>query len=723
MTLQTRVVDSLCRVLRKGDDAHRCFASQALGAIGGAGAVEALIERLVDEDEDVRIDAVEALGRLGDRRAGDPLLQSLVEDPCGDVKVTAVRALGHLGATAAIAPLRRLARERHDSVAWDETEFLSDGWDDWLDIQVKAIEALGNLGAEEAVPDIVAAMSDEMGQDLGDIGIRALARLGDPGIRALADFLEAGDERLRRRIAWLLSEIASDTARDILRRVLRDPSADVRLAAVHGLAAADPGDPALAAAFDDPHPAVRAAMVGLCVHCHPERIDALLDDPSDEVQIATLESLAAAPALPRPEKLDFRMRVKLRGPSEAVAVTACQTVARLAPAIALDDLSEQLLDRTCPVELRRTAAAALGEIGSSESVEVLRSAVGDENRHVRAQAIAAIAQVAKSRNRPGASLETLLQALAGQLVPLPDGEEQEAAPEPLPEPEPESVADTESEAEEPWPKSTLEALTGESAEAQSAPGGGTPVELATEDLEFLALTRQGPRKKRVSLESKVPVHEDVRRFTARVLGDVPCPEVARALAETLSEDDLELRRTAADSLARLAERLGRLPAEAGKALLLALGDADRDLRLAATRALGGTDREAVGPLIERLDDDDSFVRAEAARALARLKAVSPEVAELLSDAHAGVRLAAAEALAAAGEPGATDLLVNLAFSHEGMQRREAARLLRQLDREAASERFLETLDDPGAERYWRVAIDALVELYQPGPELSERMVA
>lgn len=756
MPRDAEIGEALCRILRQGRDVHRCFAAQALGRIGYAGATDALIESLLDADEDVRVDAAEALGLLGDERAGRALLENLIGDPSGDVKVNAVVALGRLKETDAIPVLRQLVRGRDDSVIWDEAANFNGGWDDWLDVQVKAVEALGDMGAVEAVPDIVAAMADEMGQDLSGTGMRALGKLGEPGIRALADCLEIKDDRLRRRAVRVLSEIDSEAAGGALARGLTDESADVRLGAVCGLARRNAGDPRLTPLFDDTDPGVRAAMAKYCGGRWPERLAALLDDPSDRVQVAVLECLAADPGLPQPENLDFRLRVKLRGPSERVAVSACRALAVLAADSAVDDLCEQLQDRNCPVEVRRAAAKGLGEIATDRAARALRDAVGEEARQVRIEAVAALSRIAAGQKRPSLAAETLLAALRGELAlspvtgPAPETPEREKTAaadlavgdtpnlhqpsgensgrrhgpsgkaEALAEDEATVLAEAKDEvlaepapsAEPPWPKSTLEALTGEFAGPKQAPVPGEPVELGEQELEFLALARRMPRKKRVSPEPKVPVHEDVRRLAARVLGDVASENVVRALVEAVNDTDAELRRTAADSLARLAERMGGLPAEAGAALEAVLDDPDRDLRLAAIRALGKTKRDVAPALVAKLEDGDSYVRAEAARGIAAAGAVGPEVAGLLRDDDPGVRLAAAEALASKGGAEVVARLVDFAFTHDGVHRRQAASLLRDLDRAAASERFLETLGDPRQERNWRVAVEALEELHR-----------
>ena len=142
--------DEVCRVLSgilgAGVDVHRCIAAQALGRIGGEGAVQSLIAALLDEDEDVRTDAAEALSNLADPRAGQQILENLLGDPCAEVKLAAIETLAKLGEAQVIPWLRRMVKGRDEEIVWDEDEFYSSGWDDWVDIQVKAINGLAERG-------------------------------------------------------------------------------------------------------------------------------------------------------------------------------------------------------------------------------------------------------------------------------------------------------------------------------------------------------------------------------------------------------------------------------------------------------------------------------------------------------------------------------------------------------------------------------------------------
>jgi len=736
MATKIEIGEALAGVLKRGRDAHRCFAAQALGRIGHAPAVAALIEHLGDEDEDVRIDAAEALGRLGDPRAGAALLESLLEDPCGDVKTNATRALGALGFSEAVPVLRRLARERGDDIAWD-IDLEADGWDDWLDVQIAAIEALGALGAVEAVPDIVAAIDDEMGQDLTATALPALARLGDPGVAALTRFLSARDARVRRRAVRALSASTAETATAALLAALDDASPDVRKAALEGLAARDPAAPRLLRLLDDPDAGVRAAATRLCGRHAPERLAALLDDHADAVQIAAIDGLAGDPAPPRPDDLVFRLRVKLRGPSPTVSPVAARALVALDPKAALDDLREQIADPTCPAEVRRAAAKGLGDLGGEPAAHALIAAVGDDDRAVRLEALGALAALAATDAAPELALQALRAALAGELLGAPESDpadEAETAASPaVAEPNgdgdseitDEAVADEASEAvADAWPNSTLASVLGDEELAAEAMAPAAPVVLDPEDLEYLELARRAPRKRRVSPDAAPPAAADIPRLAARLLGDLSDPSVAEALAGALAARDDEIRRAAADSFARMATRGVPLPDEAIAALgRVAATDGDRDARLFAVRALGASGAVGDETIAPRLADDDDILRAEAALSMAAIGAVDARVAALLDDGSACVRLAAARALALAGGADAVARLVDFAFAEEGMHCREAARLLRDLDRDAAARAFLRVLDAAEKERVWRIAIDALEEMYRPEAPPDVRLVA
>jgi hypothetical protein len=317
----------------------------------------------------------------------------------------------------------------------------------------------------------------------------------------------------------------------------------------------------------------------------------------------------------------------------------------------------------------------------------------------------------------------LLSALRGELIAEPEVDaEVDAVEEPDAGPEtPEAESDAAAEPD--FPRSTLQSILGGDAPPvipAAEDGGG--VELTQDDIDRLARAARTPKRKVLPVEPQVAPHQDVRRFAARVLGDLARAEVAGELATALKDRDTEVRLAAGDSLARIAERGVALPNEAIDALLQALGEADRDTRLFVIRALGA----AGGPgtarvLVDQIRDEDNFIRAETVRAVSRLGGVGPDVEALLQgDPDPGVRLAAAGAVAGAGTAGAVELLADFAFAFEGHHRRQAGRALRNLDVAAANRRFLEALDDPERTRLWPVAIEALEELNDTDAAAADR---
>ena len=158
----------IARHLQNEDAVTRCLAAKALGNLGGHigsdVAADALVAALMDPDPDVRADAMEALVTCARPHDAAQLRRSLIGDPVQEVKVAALRALARLRDRESIALIRRLALDRaEDTVNWEDTAGM---WDDWLVVQIAAIEALGALGAADAIEDLLAARSDEFGQEL-----------------------------------------------------------------------------------------------------------------------------------------------------------------------------------------------------------------------------------------------------------------------------------------------------------------------------------------------------------------------------------------------------------------------------------------------------------------------------------------------------------------------------------------------------------------------------
>lgn len=738
-----RVRATLEHFLREGVDIHRCAAAQALGRMRDGRAVDGLIAALLDEDEDVRVDAATALAAFADPKAAKPLLDNLLGDPCNDVKLAAIDGLIAMKEPEVVPWLRKLLKGRDEEIVWDEEEVYHSEWDDWLDIQSKAVAGLGELGIEEAAAEIGMIFDDEDAQDISDTAFRALTGLGETGFKVLGVFLTLNNPRYRRRAATAAAISGDDRAAPLVDKAFRDESPDVRLAVARTVAAGDAGDDRLAALLDDASADVRAEVLGLVGAHHPDRLAAALEDVSAKVVKTALALIARHPRDDEDGTLAERLEALLENEDPDVAAAAAEAYGAVLGADALETLAERSADTALEASPRLGAVRGLGRIGA-DAAAALAEIVGDDDRRIRLEAMSRLARFAAREDWPNGPAEVLLAGLQGELTPLPGTEtesepeeatatetaEEETPPE-AGEDEPALDAEDQEEVaeEDLWRiapgGSTLEAILndGQEAEHRMRQDSGD-VELTEEDMDLLEISQERRVRKKVVSFDAVAAHEDVPLFAARLLGDVARDEVALALAETLDGVNPDLHLAALDSLARIAEKQGSLPYETVQRLMGIVEGGARDVRLLALRALGKSGgRGASNTLGDYLNDDDSFVQIEAIRALDALGEKDERLYGLLGHGDSGVRLNAAETLARVDGEDAVDALVEAAFAFEGYHRREIAKLLRDVGADAASRRFLGVLDDEGRRREWIVALEALEEIHAVNGRDPERRAA
>lgn len=717
---------ALARILGEGVDVHRCLAARALGGIGAPESVGPLVGALLDEDADVRTDAAEALLRIGDRSAADQLFENLLGDPCTEVKIAAIQALAGMEDERILPWLRRLVKGRDEGIVWDEQEFHASGWDDWADIQVQAITALADMGIDAAAPDIVSALKEDV-QDIAETAFKALARLGKPGIDGLADFLNDPNTRTRRRAASAIAGSGSEYAETLLPMVFSDPSPEVRLAALQARAEADPSDPMLAVMLEDEDENIRAEALQLMGQMRRDDLSGLLEDPSPKVRATALDLLAELGEEAAGDALIERIGEMTGAASPAVAASACRAYAALAPGLAGVALAGIAGDTDRQARVRLGAIAGLARIGGADAADALIGCMDDGDRQVRQQAMVALAGLARDTgDRPDPCAGALLAALGGRQTVEQETADPEPDAGPLEETEPEADGESGPESQDPardYAKiSTLAAILQE--RSGDAPDPGLPdedVELTQEDIERLAIARRVTGKRKVPRDLEIGVAQDVRRFAARVLGDLDHEDVIRALLEVLGSEDEEVALGASDSLARIAGRAGRLPEDGERriaGMLPSVATVRTKLHLIRALAAGGSD-QAAEAIAAQIPADDRFVRAEAIRALSCLRRDGFDFEPLLSDSDPSVRLAAAEAVAASPGPRTVGVLADFALSFEGYHGRRTARLLRGLDRKRANDAFLAFLADAEKRRYWAVAIEALEELNRKSDEGGE----
>ncbi len=724
--MKTKARDRLTEILDKGIDVHRCAAARALGSMGMPETAESLVKALLDEDPDVRVDAATALEQLNDPTTAEKLMENLIGDPEADVKRAAIKALIAMRYEPVVPLLRKLAVSRsNDEVAWDEDEFYVSGWDDWVDIQMSAIEGLAVFAPQDAVPEIVGAMLDEEAQDLTEPVLAALSKMGEPGAHAIIDLYAKGDTRMCRRIVKAVGK-SDNPALDALRGgMIEDVKPEIRRLALENL---EPSDDRLKPLFGDKDASVRAAVVKHAGLQNDLLLWDLIKDPAPEVRIEVFRIIAANPDKFQDDDLGNAVQKAIAGEPKAAKQAALALMA-LRGAEAAKGLLHVLGDQSIPQEFRVGVIEAVQGAGDV-AVPALLHAAGDADRHLRLAALTALAEIAANDPKwPNDAGIGLIAGLNGELVLSPEEPEEEVEEEPLPEITEEIAREIDEDlplvAEKRTPAvSTLEAIkTNRPDVPQEEP---EEVILNEVDQRFLDMTKKRKHAKRkISWETAAAPHEDVRRFSARLLGGVVNSEVTDTLIKVLDKDvEDDVLHGVLFSLAKHGEQTGALPDAALEPLKNLLESETSETRVLAARAMGwikGADIDAA--LLDMLQNPDPLVRVEAIRAMDHRNLAGKEMIDALDDDYLGVGIAAARALARLYGDASVDALVLFAVSHDGTYRRDIGKLLGEFAPKAGAARLLELLSDESQKARWLVAIDALAELFQQRPREEALKVA
>ncbi len=574
MSAITQTVTALCKLLSRGDEADRCYASRALGVLQDSTALPALIEYLHDEDPDVCIDAAEALGRIGNPKAIPPLLELLHNHPDGEARTAAVEALGNIIDPQVKSALLTIAAKRPENLAWD------DEWDDWWDMQLHAVKALGRMRAIEAVPVLQHILDDEESQGIETEILTALARIGGKGLKALEQRLINGTARQRRRAATVLGHAGNDEAIALLSHALLDKDSDVRSAGIRALGIANAFShlKVVLVSLKDPEPEVRSAAVETSAvlasgASHDDgitdQLTPLLDDQNPLIRATTIKTLAtlATRYPPAPETVE-QICLRLSDHDTSVATAACHFLAQYQTPQANNDLLQIATDPEAGVYLRQQAIYALGatEDVNEEVINALTNAIADKEQLIRLESLSSLMKLATS-NAPDVdtALDVVINALLGRLEAGAGSDENRPAKTAIadhekPQPPATQAEHFATDATRQPATSTLEAISNSNAETLLKENTfhtadtnlqeelNIPEEEQSELQEYIELAEKAssPAGKRLD------VADDVRLLSARVLANSNREEVVAALVECLSCDEPELRREAALSIGRIA---------------------------------------------------------------------------------------------------------------------------------------------------------------------------
>ncbi|HEY9795112.1 MAG TPA: HEAT repeat domain-containing protein [Leptolyngbyaceae cyanobacterium] len=279
---------------------------------------------------------------------------------------------------------------------------------------------------------------------------------------------------------------------------------------------------------------------------------------------------------------------------------AAEALGKIGSPEAVEALITALRDEYLDVDVRRSVAEALGKIGNPEAVETLITALNQEKEPIRSSAAKALGEIATPR-----VVKALITALSD---------------------------------EDSWVRSYA-------AEALGKIGSSEAVEAL--------ITAFGDENE----------NEFVRRYAAEALGRIASLEAVSVLTAALSNDDWDVRVSAAVALSRMGT-----PQIAS--LISALSQKDRAVRLKAVAALSeiGT-HQAVDALITVLsDEEDGNVRLNTAVALSKMG--TPQAVEVLiqtlDDGFGFYRMIAVEALGEIGNPQALEVLIQALIHGDGI---------------------------------------------------------
>jgi HEAT repeat protein len=715
------VIGAFHEVLGRDDALSRCSAVKALQTMNAddAASTGRLVDLLLDQDPDVRMDAVVALGQMRVDRAALPLLENLEKDPEGEVRIEVVKALFRISSTQAVERMIQCFKED----GYPELDYMVDDleFNACWEVQSSLMDALAEIGDSRAVDPLIEVLESEGYEDLQESGFRALAKLsGGAARKFLLEQLQQGGAIARRRAAGALCDlpelrITTGSAKaaipsDVLTALtnaLADPDAGVRINAAQALAASGSARMVvpITRLLNDPNVEVRGEVAAILASIQGrdivDRLHQLLVENNRDLRKRIIKVLGEIGEPISLKPVSFF----LDDPDQNLVYEVVVALANIGITGVEQELADLLVDEANHYTLRMQAARALGkQLGNLSAAEtprqkrsekmkalettreVLEEMIFDPNERVACAALEALVemdphnatvQLAKVLDYMPVSTAQEIEAGAAQ-----DNEPEDAAEEFSPELA-DMVAGQDSQT------STLAAILANqpSGEDISSTGDG-------DDIGFKQ------------------VQPGVRILAARLFRNFPEPgaEAVKSLIHVCKEGDPELHREAIHSLGCSADEL------ALDTILDGLAADQEGVRLAALDALGnfyGSDSVSTR-LVEMLEDPDPTIRQRVVEQITSLPGadVSNYLCRALEDDDLGVCRAALNQLTRENYSAeAAQQVENLMFRFSGGLSISAAAALRRIEDFSSSSRLLENLMDmEQAPNHW-VCIDALAEMY------------
>jgi len=440
-------VNGVIPLLRSDDAPVRNGAMDILRALGSQ-ELPSLIPLLKDEDVDIRIFATDILGSAGNVMAVAPLCEALLKDPEVNVRYQAAVSLGDLGLPEAAKCLNQAMRDE-EWVQYSVIEALAKiRHASSIDAMVKAmshsselvvsmiIDALGDMGNVKAVSLLLARMEssptalrnkivkaivnilgaklvnllpkdarqnfreyllvalEDEEIEVQDAAIKGLAVMGGDdaaaGVFAISNKLDPDKDQ--DRLDHILGSLAQMGVTTVLRNALRSDDAHASLLAVEVLSriSAPEVESVLVNAFWQNPIAVQRTIVAVLAHiAGPGSVDFFMDLLARHNDGKVLKSAASflgqklryAPAA----QILFGLLdhqyddVKEAGLDACVAIGGDEMQGRFRKLFADGDPLKRLM-----------AVYALGKIDAAANMELLKTALEDDNPEIRKHALEAI---------------------------------------------------------------------------------------------------------------------------------------------------------------------------------------------------------------------------------------------------------------------------------------------------------------------------------------------
>ncbi len=557
------------------DDNVAVAAIEALGRVGGAETVDALVAAVESRHFFRTFPAIDALGRTGDLRAVEPLT-ALLDDPL--YAPEAARGLGHTGSEAAVAPLAKLLSSTSDALVRTTAVALAE-------LRERYEARFGDT------PTIARALPEAISPT------KASTRI----IAALPGVAPSELVAITRVLAWLGDGASIE---QLIELVMHDPP--VGPAATDALRRVGPrAMPHLLARIRVGDSAWRLRLLPIVGYTreHIEVLIECLHDPDPEVRVRACEAVSRAG-----DPVAVTPLFGLLGDSDARVSQAAAAAIQSLGSLETKHLALQQA-RSADTRTRRAALRIIAYFGYPEGLLVLVDALSEDDEKIREAAILGlpliddprgIAALLDTAKHPSARTRGAVMRALGNTHPSPSVVAALRA----------GLSD-----EEPWVRyyacQSLGKLRVGEAEAEIAermddPSGQVRI-AAVEALARLPGERAARALERAARSSDA----DLKRAALVGLGVARRVSASPILREAAGSDDPATRLVAIGALAELGGP------DVVPTLAHAATDPDESVRSAAIGHLATrVDPEATAVLIERLFDPSTRERAIEALAVA-----------------------------------------------------------------------------------------------------------